>query len=459
MMPDYDLSPMPAVPMSTEAEQSVLGGLLRDNDAIDRIGDLKPDHFYDPEHARIFREVIRQIGAGQRCDVITVHEGMKDRPAPLPYLNAMAQNTPSAANIRRYADIVIDRAIKRGLIKLAGDLVAWCGGGEPSEAIADRAASTLEALGQNRVTSDPVLIRDMMTAHAEMMGRRLDGDEAVKPIATKIDDLDDALGGGLERGTLIVVAGRPAMGKTGFGLTVARNTSVDGVGAILSMEMPGAQISDRNVSAMGKIPLNWLKKPTDDPAMWDRMTHAYQRATQLNMYIDDQTALNMLQIRAKARQIKRKAGRLDCLVIDQLSFITGEESDNRAYELGKYTRGLTSLAKELDCAIVLLCQLGRKCESRPNKRPMVSDLAESGNIEQDAATIILLYRDEVYNPDSPDKGIAEIIIGKARQGETKTVAAAYVGDQTRFDNLVRGSWKPQDQREDQRPARGRGFGA
>lgn len=456
--PVFELDAPP--PHSIEAEQSVIGGLLRDNDAIDRIGDLKPEHFYNAEHGRTFREIVRQIGAGKRCDVITVFEGMKgENPPPMTYLNAMAQNTPSSVNVKRYADIVIDRAIKRGLQRVGGDVIAWAASQEDAEQIADRAAAAIEALGQKRTTSDPVLLRDMMTDHATMLERRFNGDADVKPIPTGLADLDAALDGGLERGTLVVVAGRPAMGKTGFGLTVARNTSEDdGVGAFYSMEMTGAQVSDRNVSAMGKLPLSWIKNPTDDATMWARLTAAYQKATTLNLYIDDQTALNMLQIRAKARQIKRRAGRLDCLVIDQLSFITGAENENRAYELGVYTRGLASLAKELGCVIVLLCQLGRKCEQRPNKRPMVSDLAESGNIEQDAATIIMLYRDEVYNPDSPDKGIAEIIIGKARQGKTGTVAASYIGDQTRFESLARGSWRPMEEREQSAPRRSRGFG-
>jgi replicative DNA helicase len=263
-------------------------------------------------------------------------------------------------------------------------------------------------------------------------------DGRIKPVSTGFADLDRKMGGGMARGTLIVVAGRPAMGKTAFGLSVARNVSEDGVAAFWSMEMPRKQVMDRNVSAIGRLPLDWVMTPVEnDSGSWERLTHAYQRARDMRLFIDEQTSMNMLQIRAKARSVKRKAGQLDCLVIDQLSFITGAESENYAYALGEYTRGLVGLAKDLDVPVILLCQLSRKCDDRPNKRPVLSDLASSGNIEQDAATAIFLYRDEVYNPDSPDKGVCEVIIGKARQGETGMVGLAYIGEQTRFESLAR----------------------
>lgn len=432
-----------APPHHTAAEQSVIGALLRDNDAVDRIADLRAEHFYTPEHAVIYREIMRQIGAGKRCDVITTMEALGGRVSNAgAYLNEMAQATPSAANVKRYADIVIDRAMKRGLQKVAGDLAAWSTENTPADQIADRAASRIEALAQRDTNEDPFEMVDLLTEHAELMEKRLDKDDSVRPVATGWGDLDRQLGGGLERGTLTIAAGRPAMGKTAFGLGAARNVAENGgVSALLSMEMPRKQIMDRNISGIGKIPLAWLKEPTDDAENWSRLTYAYQKAREMPLFIDDKTALNMLQIRAKARFVKRKKGGLDLLVIDQLSFITGSENDNYAYALGEYTRGLVALAKDLDCAILLLCQLSRRCEDRPNKRPMCSDLASSGNIEQDGATVIFLYRDEVYNPDSPDNGIAEIIIGKARQGATGTVALTYIGEQTRFETLARG-WSP-----------------
>jgi replicative DNA helicase len=267
----------------------------------------------------------------------------------------------------------------------------------------------------------------------------------IRPVATGYADLDRQLQGGIERGTVTVVAGRPSMGKTAFGLGIARNTAEQGVSLFLSMEMTKTAVNDRNISALGKIPLPFLKQPKavheDGIDYWPQVSLAFKKAQDLRLYIDDQTGLSITKIRAKARNVKRKAGRLDCLVIDQLSFITGGESDKSFERVSEYTRALMALAKELDVAIVLLCQLNRNLEQRPNKRPMMSDLALSGAIEQDAECIIFLYRDEIYNPDSMDKGIAEIIVAKQRQGQPGTVGLAYIGEQTRFEDLVRG-WTP-----------------
>lgn len=425
------------LPHHIQAEQGIIGALLRDNDAVDRIDDLIADHFYNPDHALIFKEIVRQIADGRRADVITVMVEVESRMRDAGrYLNDMMQSTPSAINIKRHADIVIDRAIKRSLLSIGGDLQEWAVSPDDAEQIADRAAARIELAMLRNTSTEPMLMADILTEHVELMQARVDG--LVKPVSTGFPDLDRKMGGGMARGTLIVVAGRPAMGKTAFGLGIARNVSESGVSAFWSMEMPRKQIMDRNVAAIGKIPLDWVMNPVESETEgWERLTHAYQRARDMRLYIDEKTSMNMLQIRAKARMVKRKAGQLDCLVIDQLSFITGAESENYAYALGEYTRGLVGLAKELDIPVVLLCQLSRKCDDRPNKRPVLSDLASSGNIEQDAATAIFLYRDEVYNPDSPDKGICEIIIGKARQGETGMVGLAYVGAQTRFENLAR----------------------
>lgn len=424
-------------PQNMQAEQSIIGALLRDNDAVDRIADLQSEHFYSPDHALMFKEIVRQISAGRRADVITVMQALEGKVRDAGrYLNDIAQTTPSAANIRRYVDIVIDRAMKRALLAIGGDLQQWAASPEDAGEIADRAAARIESASRREVGSDPVLMGDLLTEHVELMQARVDG--SIKPVSTGFPDLDKKLGGGMARGTLLVVAGRPAMGKTAFGLSVARNVSENGVSAFWSMEMPRKQVMDRNISAIGRLPLEWVMAPGEENSgQWERLTHAYQRARDMRMFIDEQTSMNMLQIRAKARMVKRKAGQLDLLVIDQLSFITGAESENYAYALGEYTRGLVGLAKELDIPVMLLCQLSRKCDDRPNKRPVLSDLASSGNIEQDAATAVFLYRDEVYNPDSPDKGIAEIIIGKARQGETGMVGLAYIGEQTRFESLAR----------------------
>lgn len=426
------------------AEQAVIGSLLANNDALDRAGHLSPDHFYRHDHRIVFEELQRQIGAGRRADAITIAEKLSSQVDDcLPYLAKLRHNCgPGAHQIRRHADIVVDGARKRSLMALGAEMMGAAGSPGDVAEIIDGLAAKLEALAQSRVDQEPQRMADMMPDYALVVQGRNDGQ--IVPISTGWRDLDEQLDGGLERGTLAVVAGRPSMGKTAFGLGIARNVAAHGVSLFLSMEMARNQVNDRNVSAIGHIPLKWLKRPAQDLAAgegnWTAMAEAFKKAQALNLYIDDQTGLNILQIRAKARRVQRKAKGLDVLVVDQLSFITGGKGDK--WELtGEYTRALVALAKELNCAVVLLCQLNRKCEERPNKRPMLSDLAQSGSIEQDAAMIVFLYRDEVYNADTQDKGLCEVNVAKSRQGEPGMVRMTYIGAQTRFENLAR-NWTP-----------------
>ena len=428
---------------STAAEQSVIGCVLIDNDSIDRIVDLQQAHFYSREHQAIFGEMRRQISAGKTCDVITVYEALHAQVADcMPYLNACATSVGSSASIHRYADTIIDRALKREIGKVGGEMQELQTSVEPAGDIVDRMASRLETLAHSKTDQEPELLADSLASYVELLQARMDG--SIKPIQTGFADLDKQLGGGIDRGTLTVVAGRPAMGKTALGLGLARNVAEWGTSLFLSMEMPKASVNDRNISALGKIPLGWLRMPQDktveEKARWENVTHAFKRAQELNLFIDDQTGLSLLKIRSKARTVKRRRS-LDVIVIDQLSFITGSESDKLHEAIGEYTRGLLAVAKELNVAVVLLCQLNRDLEKRPNKRPQLSDLALSGSIEQDAENIIFLYRDEIYNLDSRDKGIAEIITAKQRQGQPGIVGLAYIGEQTRFDDLAR-PWSP-----------------
>jgi replicative DNA helicase len=265
------------------------------------------------------------------------------------------------------------------------------------------------------------------------------------------------LGGGLERGTMTVVAGRPGTGKTAFGLGIARNVAMDGlVSAILSMEMAAKQINDRNMAALGQIPLSWLKAPKEEgqrnSKLWDQLSFAAHKASQLNMWIDEQAGMNMMELRAKARKMKRKTG-LDLLVVDQLSFINGGDADQEWQRIGQYTRGLIDIAKSLDIAIILLAQLNRKCEDRSDKRPIMSDLAQSGSIEQDAANILLLYRDELHNSETHDKEIAEINAVKQRQGSPGVIGMKYNGMFTMFEDLPY-RWERKAPEQSQKKSRG-----
>lgn len=428
------------IPMSLESEQSVLGALLTDSDALDRIADLKTEHFYRHDHRLIFTEICMQSAAGKRVDVVTVFEALRGKIEDgLVYMNQLVQSSYSSANIVRHAGVITDRALKRSLISLGREMEEIASGHLDAEILVDQVAAKVEALARKQTQKEPRRLSDTLGNFVQAMEDRMAG--KVKPIPTGYADLDSKLGGGLDRGTVTVVAGRPAMGKTAFGLGIARSVGVWGSSLILSMEMSEEQLNDRNIAALGKIPLGWIRQPADrspdDKHYWAAMTHAFAQANDLNLYIDDQTALNMLAIRNKARKVKRKHG-LDALIIDQLSFITGALSDKSWEAAGEYTRGLLQVAKELNIAVVLMCQLNRECEKRPDKRPVMADLAVSGSIEQDASTIIFLYRDEVYSPDSIDKGVCEVITRKQRQGEIGTVGLAFVGAQTRFEDMAFG---------------------
>lgn len=433
----------------SHAEQSVIGALLLDNDALYRIADLTAAHFYRNDHRTMFSEIGRQVAAGRRCDALTLHEALRGKFDDFGYLNQVAQSVGSAAGIVRYAEIVIDKAIKRSLAALGGEMQELQGSGEPAALLVDRMASKVEALAQKKTKQEPQRMSDMLGNYVEVIEARMEG--RIKPIQTGFSDLDRQLDGGLERGTLTVIAARPSMGKTAMGLCVARNVSFWGTSLFLSMEMSRDQVNDRNIAALGSIPIAWLRSPNErDQDHWAGLTAAAGKAQDMNLFIDDQTGLNMLDIRSKARNVKRQSG-LDVLVIDQLSFITGGESDKSWEVVGEYTRGLLALSKELNIAIVLLCQLNRKCEERQNKRPMLSDLAVSGSIEQDAANVIFLYRDEIYNTGSRDTGICEVITAKQRQGQPGTVALQYIGHQTLFADMDR-PWSPQ--RDEPKPCRG-----
>lgn len=437
------LTDLPKQTEAIHAEQSVIGAILIDNDAIERIADLVPAHFYRQEHQTIFAEMTRQIASGKRCDVLTLFDALQTKLDDcLPYLHTISQSVGSAANIARYAEMVIDRSVKRSIASLGGEMMDMTGSHEPADALVDRMAARIEALAQKKTKNEPQRMSDMLGNYVQLIEDRMEG--RIKPIQTGFRDLDARLDGGLERGTLTVVAGRPGTGKTAMGLCIGRNVSQWGTALFLSMEMSRDQVNDRNIAALGKLPITWLRKPSDKgpdgEKMFAAMTHAFQRAAEMNLFIDDQTALTMLDIRSKCRSVKRRMG-LDVIVIDQLSFITGSEQEKSWDAVGEYTRGMLRLAKELNVAIVLLCQLNRKCEDRQNKRPMLSDLAASGSIEQDASNVIFLYRDELYNPDSRDKGICEVITAKQRQGEPGIVGLTYIGSQTRFEDLAH-QWSP-----------------
>src|SRR5690606_28562710 len=397
-----------------DAEQSVLGALLIDNDAYDRLGDLRAEHFFRADHQQLYSLICKTIEAGQPVDVVTLSDKLPEG-VSLVYLAELSNNTPSSANISRYADLVRTSAQRRALAAMAAEVGEEAQGLQDPAQIIDKAQSALEAIAEQRVKSEPVKAAEDMLRYVEELQTRADG-AGVKAIPTGFADLDKKMMGGIRRGELWIVAARPKMGKSAFAFNVALNAAEDHSVLILSMEMPKDQIHDRNMAALGKIPLPHIIDPRKmDQEEWTALTAATGRIQKMNLFIDDQGALRLMDVRMKARQVKRRHG-LDLLVIDYLQLMDGE-GDSRNAQIESITRGLKALAKEMKIGIVLLSQLNRSLEQRPNKRPMPSDLRDSGAIEQDCDGALFLYRDEVYNEHSQDKGICEVNVGLIRQGE------------------------------------------
>ena len=357
---------------SNESEQSVIGALMMDNDALDRIPELSKDHFYRHEHQIIFSEICKQISAGKRADVVTVGTALREQiQDSIAYLHGIEINTPSSAGIVRYASIVTDKAIKRSLAAICSEGMEIATRHEESAVLVDLVASRIEMLSHSQVQQEPQQLGDLLFDYMGVMQKRESGE--IKLIKTGFIDLDKKLGGGLERGTLTIIAGRPGMGKTALGMAVARNVAEWGCSLFFSMEMSNTQVIDRNISSIGRIPISFLRDPNNPDfngtENWDKLTHAIVKSNELKFFIDDQAGLNTLQIRAKSRKIKRLHG-IDVIIIDQLSFITGATSDKSWEAIGEYTRALIQLAKELNVPVILLCQLNRECDKRQDKRPV-----------------------------------------------------------------------------------------
>lgn len=446
---DAQLDYLRVPPHSIEAEQSVLGGLLLDNAAFDRIADvLVDDDFYRFDHRLIWQHITRLVGLARPADVITIHEslsmaGKADETGGLPYLNALAHNTPSAANIRRYAEIVRERAMLRKLVSVADEIssTAFNPQGKEARQILDEAESRVFQIAQEgaRGTAGFQDIQPLLSQVIERIDElyHREGDSDVTGVPTGFTDLD-RMTSGLQAGDLVIVAGRPSMGKTSFAMNVGEHVAIEqGLPvAVFSMEMGAVQLAQRMVGSVGMLDQHRMRtgKLTQDD--WPRLTHAVQRVQEAQIYIDETPALTSMEVRARARRLARQCGQMGLIIIDYLQLMSANSSgENRATEISEISRSLKSLAKELNCPVMALSQLNRSLEQRPNKRPIMSDLRESGAIEQDADLIVFIYRDEVYNPDSPDKGTAEIIVGKQRNGPIGMVRLTFQAASTRFLNF------------------------
>jgi len=449
---DPQLASIKLPPHSLEAEQSLIGGILLDNQAWERIADLASEaDFYRDDHRRIFKQISKLIDLGKPADVVTVFESLEksgeaEQAGGLAYLAEIANNTPSAANIRRYAEIVRERAILRKLVAVGDEIAssALSPSGKDAKALLDEAEAKVFEIAEAgaRHTTGFMSIQPILKQVVDRVQELYDRDSPseITGIPSGFADLDSKTAG-LQPSDMLIVAGRPAMGKTTFALNVAEHVAVEArlPVAIFSMEMPGTQLATRFISSVGRIDMQKIKsgRLTDDD--WQRLTVAMGKLYDAPLFIDETPGLNPIDLRARARRLARQCGRLGLIVIDYLQLMTGsKDSDNRAAELSEISRSVKSLAKELHVPIIALSQLNRSLEQRPNKRPVMSDLRESGAIEQDADIIMFIYRDEVYNPDSPDKGTAELIIGKHRNGPTGTVRMTFLGQYTRFENFAGG---------------------
>ncbi|MDR0565137.1 MAG: replicative DNA helicase [Azoarcus sp.] len=449
---DPQIAAIKLPPHSLEAEQSLIGGLLLDNNAWERIADLVTgDDFYRDDHRRIYQHITKLADLGKPADVVTVFESLEksgeaDQAGGLAYLAEIANSTPSAANIRRYAEIVHERAILRRLVSVGDEIAAsaLAASGKDAKTLLDEAEARVFEIAESGARHgsgfQPLgpLLNAVVARTQELYDR--DNPAELTGIPTGFIDLDEKTSG-LQPSDLLIVAGRPSMGKTSFALNIAEHVAIEShlPVAIFSMEMPGTQLATRFISSVGRIEMQKIRNGRLGEEDWARFSLATGKLFDAKIYVDETPALNPIDLRARARRLARQCGRLGLIVIDYLQLMSGtRETDNRATELSEISRSIKTLAKELNVPIVALSQLNRSVEQRPNKRPMMSDLRESGAIEQDADIIMFIYRDEVYNPESQDKGTAELIIGKHRNGPTGMVRMTFLGEYTRFENFAGG---------------------
>lgn len=427
----------------------MLGGLLLDNAAWDRIADVVNENdFYRYDHRLIWQHISRLIGLSRPADVVTVFEslqtaGKADDVGGLAYLNSLAHNTPSAANIRRYAEIVRDRGVLRQLVTVADEISAGAFNpqGKETRQLLDEAESRIFKIAEegSRGSAGFLEIQPLLGKVVDRIDElyHREGDTEVTGVPTGFSDLDK-MTSGLQGGDLVIVAGRPSMGKTSFSMNIGEHVAIEqGLPvAVFSMEMGAEQLAMRMLGSVGLLDQHRLRTGKLEADDWPRVTHAIQRMQEAQLYIDETPALNSMEVRARARRLARQCGKLGLIIIDYLQLMGASSAgENRATEISEISRSLKGLAKELNCPVIALSQLNRSLEQRPNKRPVMSDLRESGAIEQDADLILFIYRDEVYNPDTPDKGTAEIIVGKQRNGPIGMVRLTFQGSSTRFLNF------------------------
>ena len=443
-------SPMASLrvpPHSIEAEQAVIGGLLLDNRAWELIADkLTEDDFYRNDHRLLFGAIRALEARNDPFDAVTLSEHLEknqqlDQAGGLVYLGRLAKDTPSASNIVAYAKIVREKSVLRQLIAVGTDISnsGYQPDGRDSKELLDEAEKNVFRIAEQgaRGAGGFHEMKTLLAKTVDKIDFLFNSDGAVTGVPTGFDKFDE-MTTGLQEADLVIVAGRPSMGKTTFAMNIAENAAIGKKlpVAVFSMEMPGDALAMRMISSLGRVDQHHIRTGnlTDDD--WARITSAIHILSEANIFIDDTPALSPNEIRARARRLKRQHG-LGLIVIDYLQLMQVHGgSENRATEISEISRGLKAMAKELGVPVIALSQLNRSLEQRPDKRPVMSDLRESGAIEQDADLIVFIYRDEVYNEDSPHKGTAEIIIAKQRNGPIGKSVLTFLGKYTKFENYI-----------------------
>ena len=433
-------------PHNVDAEASLLGAMLLSRDAIGpAVEKLSGDQFYVPVHGYIFDAIASLYGAGEPADPVTVAEELSradllEQVGGPQRLLELQMATPASSNAARYATIVEEHALLRRLIGVAGDIVEL-GYSHPEDVVktVDEAEAMMFQIAERRVVDSTKPIRELLDANLDRLEELYEKGDAITGLPTGYVDFDELLSG-LQPSNLVIVGARPSMGKTAFGLGMAANAALEAQRPVLffSLEMGHLELTQRMLCSDAKVDSQRMRKGNLSEDDWPKITRAVGKLGEAPIWIDDNPNLTVMEIRAKARRLKSRLGDLGLIVVDYLQLMSGRgNAENRQVEVSEMSRGLKILARELETPIVALSQLSRALESRTDKRPMLADLRESGSIEQDADVVAFLYRDEVYNPESPDIGSAEVIIAKHRNGPTGTVRLAWLSNYTRFANMSR----------------------
>jgi replicative DNA helicase len=443
---DFDELRIP--PHNVHAEQSLLGGLMLDNSTWDRIADMVAERdLYRREHRLIFRAIAKLASEDQPFDLVTLAETLArteqlEGAGGLPYLGTIANETPSAANIKAYAKIVRQTSVLRQLIGAGTDIAdsGYNPQGRDASELLDAAERRVFEIAEQEARGGGGFqpIKTLLGRAVERIDALYQRDEPITGLATGFTDFD-MMTSGLQPADLIIVAGRPSMGKTSFAMNMAEHVAIQSKRpvAVFSMEMPGEALAMRMMSSLGRIDQHRVRTGRLEDDEWPRLTSAVNILAGASMFIDDTPALSPTEVRARARRLKRDQDDLGLIVLDYIQLMQAPGvGENRATEISAISRSLKALAKELNVPVIALSQLNRSLEQRPNKRPVMSDLRESGAIEQDADLIVFIYRDEVYHEDTKDKGVAEIIIAKQRNGPIGTTRLTFLGKFTKFENYI-----------------------